>query len=98
MSVRKGLCDLCGQSFTKLTDHIRDLHGDSCSSCDLCSKVFKSVKLRSDHLRSVHGESVPCDICEKTFKSKTYLKCHQILFHGVSKDFICNNCENTFSN
>ena len=57
MSVRKGLCDLCGQSFTKLTDHIRDLHGDSCSSCDLCSKVFKSVKLRSDNLRSVFSRS-----------------------------------------
>ena len=97
MSVRKELCDLCGQSFSKLTDHVRDFHGDSCSSCDFCSKVFKSVKQRTDHVRNVHGETVPCDICEKTFKSKTYLKRHQILMHGVGKDLMCQYCENTFS-
>ena len=87
MSVRKELCDLCGQSFSKLTDHVRDFHGGSCSSCDFCSKVFKSVKQRTEHVRNFHGETVPCDICEKTLKSKTYLKRHQILMHGVSKDF-----------
>ena len=47
------------------------------STCNICSKSFKSNRNLSQHIQSVHkGLKYPCNLCEYKATKKGYLKTH----------------------
>ena len=91
-------CEICEDMiFVNLSDFTnhRKIHDESCI-CEVCGKVFESMRALSPHLHTAHSDiELSCEVCEKTFNSRTEFQRHK-KFHTSQASRKCNECGKIF--
>ena len=66
------VCHLCNNFSTRwkkcLKEHIKTMHGEDSTKCQICSKTFGNVTHLEKHMRTHNGYD--CSICGRNFKSR----------------------------
>ena len=92
------ICSHCGIEVRNLSQHIKNVHEENETPCEICNKMFKSVMLKVRHVNKTHGSSITCLICEITFPSNAYLQAHGKRVHSIDKtQYSCLYCDKQFS-
>ncbi|XP_068999192.1 zinc finger protein 668 [Embiotoca jacksoni] len=95
--LRCRICPLGFQSQEDLKDHLSRTHfEDEFYECDLCKRVFTSLKDCENHVQ-LHKctVNVACEVCGRNFSSEKSLRRHQR--RVCHRNFKCTDCPKTFS-
>lgn len=96
-------CSICNIDFT--SQHALDCHMSARHNiykstdkkiCDLCGKVYYTVKGFKSHFKthlSIETPKLKCLVCEEEFRSKSTLKAHIRRRHSQAEPEICNICQ-----
>ncbi|ALC42066.1 CG15073, partial [Drosophila busckii] len=91
-------CDLCNRRFatvSMLATHVRMLHGNYGTMCDICAKVVRGRAAFQRHQLEHAGVTEPkvqCDICGSWHKNKYSLKKHIKRHNNSSEKCTCSIC------
>ncbi|CAH1642042.1 unnamed protein product [Spodoptera littoralis] len=99
---RNYICDYCDAGFVNkniLTSHTEG-HKIGTFKCDLCSKIFDTLRKKKSHERSVHIHASllsKCGYCNQRFSSYKLRDIHLVKVHGVQLIALkCQACDKTF--
>ncbi|XP_059487940.1 zinc finger protein 224-like isoform X2 [Neocloeon triangulifer] len=84
----------CDEESNPEYDAELDAEGDF--QCELCNKLFNTMRLLKDHKKVHYGRHFACDICHKRFSSKMLLTEH-VISHDGQRPFECSTCAKTFA-
>ncbi|KAM8714186.1 hypothetical protein ACLKA7_014341 [Drosophila subpalustris] len=91
-------CDLCDRRFpnvSMLCSHVKMVHGNYGTMCDICAQVIRGRAAFQRHQLEHAGITEPkvqCDICGSWHKNKYSLKKHVSRHNGNSEESTCNIC------
>ena len=92
-------CDICGKEFSSelyLSKHKKShLQEGEQISCELCDKIFTSVRAFKNHLAFQHEPTLSkedCLECGKSFKSDIHLRQHLQRTHQNISKYECDVC------
>ncbi|KAH8260976.1 hypothetical protein KR044_001317 [Drosophila immigrans] len=91
-------CDLCDRrfpNFSMLCTHVKMVHGNYGTMCDICAQVIRGQAAFQRHQLEHAGITEPkvqCDICGSWHKNKYSLKKHVSRHNGSSVESTCNIC------
>ncbi|XP_034106037.1 transcription factor grauzone [Drosophila albomicans] len=91
-------CDLCDRrfpNFSMLCTHVKMVHGNYGTMCDICAQVIRGQAAFQRHQLEHAGITEPkvqCDICGSWHKNKYSLKKHVSRHNGNSVESTCNIC------
>ena len=66
-------CSICGKAYKMyqtplLKTHMLDHQNIRPYPCEICSKSFKSIAIKTEHIRAVHFKSkIKCELCGRSF-------------------------------
>ncbi|XP_030373782.1 transcription factor grauzone [Scaptodrosophila lebanonensis] len=91
-------CEICDRRFPNislLSTHIKIVHGNYGTMCDICAQVIRGRAAFKRHQLEHAGVTEPkvqCDICGSWHKNKYSLKKHIRRHNGSSEECTCNIC------
>lgn len=91
-------CDICDRRFpsvSMLCTHVKMVHGNYGTMCDICAQVIRGRAAFQRHQLEHAGITEPkvqCDICGSWHKNKYSLKKHVRRHNGSSEECTCNIC------
>ncbi|XP_075989289.1 uncharacterized protein LOC142985169 isoform X7 [Anticarsia gemmatalis] len=104
MHCRNFICDVCDAGFINrhiLSSHTEG-HKKGIFKCDICSKVFDTLRKKKSHEKSVHVHAnllSKCGYCHIKFTNYKKKDEHLAKMHGVVRKMIkCHACDKTFDN
>uniref|UniRef100_A0A182QG19 Transcription factor grauzone n=1 Tax=Anopheles farauti TaxID=69004 RepID=A0A182QG19_9DIPT len=87
-------CEVCGEVYQNMKEHMQNKHEERQFSCDLCGSRFPFKKRLVVHMKKMHAEkNVTCDQCQKSFTKYT-IEDHRRSVHMAR--FVCEHCPKTF--
>uniref|UniRef100_A0A182JQP8 C2H2-type domain-containing protein n=1 Tax=Anopheles christyi TaxID=43041 RepID=A0A182JQP8_9DIPT len=87
-------CEVCGEVFQNMKEHMQNKHEERQFSCDQCGSKFPFKKRLVVHMKKMHAEKdVTCDQCQKSFTKYT-IEDHRRSVH--MDRFVCEHCPKTF--
>uniref|UniRef100_A0A182UHT2 Transcription factor grauzone n=1 Tax=Anopheles melas TaxID=34690 RepID=A0A182UHT2_9DIPT len=87
-------CEVCGEVFQNMKEHMQNKHEERQFSCDQCGSKFPFKKRLVVHMKKMHGEKdVTCEQCGKSFTKYT-IEDHRRSVH--MDRFVCEHCPKTF--
>ncbi|KAI5631834.1 hypothetical protein NE865_15462 [Phthorimaea operculella] len=99
----RNICRFCNERFADHRNklkHMLDVHNVGVSSykCQLCERVFGSIRGVTDHTKNFHLNMRPhkCELCEMTFYKIYQLKNH-MLKHTQIKAHVCEICHKKYA-
>lgn len=90
-------CTECGQTFpesSRLTFHMKQVHGEANIPCEICGRLFNEIKLRA-HIK-IHDPQYECYFCQKKFIEKYMLRRHIQFHHLGITNYVCKKCGKAF--
>jgi len=97
-------CSICGAKYKKrnLRNHMNYYHNSKTYSCDICSRICKSLgnleKHSLIHMPASERPVLPCTICDKVFLDRRTLATHKKYIHfEKSKKPTCPFCNKKFN-
>ncbi|KAH8371987.1 hypothetical protein KR093_009585 [Drosophila rubida] len=91
-------CDLCDRrfpNFSMLCTHVKMVHGNYGTMCDICAQVIRGQAAFQRHQLEHAGITEPkvqCEICGSWHKNKYSLKKHVTRHNGNSEESTCSIC------
>lgn len=84
-------CELCEESVSNMTKHLKNHTKNEPWPCSKCPLIFsREIKLFS-HQHKTHGNSLQCKTCFKVFPTLTSFIRHVRLCH-IEKRYSCDSC------
>lgn len=91
----KATCDICLREYKTLRnmlDHKKKIHEGGGIPCEICGKIFRTMRAVALHAEIHAGIMYPCDKCGKDFSSKQALTSHTNNYHGKVQEYVCIYC------
>uniref|UniRef100_A0A182P531 Protein krueppel n=1 Tax=Anopheles epiroticus TaxID=199890 RepID=A0A182P531_9DIPT len=90
----KRMCEICGQSVTCLTRHLRSHAKEGKYGCPYCTVQMSDSSNLLRHIRSVHLKIVvkTCELCGKGFVQYNTFNDHMRSKHGIGEKYECKIC------
>ncbi|EDW02178.1 GH20040 [Drosophila grimshawi] len=91
-------CNICDRRFpnvSRLCTHVKMVHGNYGTMCDICAQVIRGPAAFERHQLTHAGITEPkvqCEICGSWHKNKTSLKKHVRRHNASSEECKCNIC------
>lgn len=93
--------DQCQRAFSSsavLYKHKASSHSKVQACCDICSKVYPSVKSMQNHKRLVHRDKIfvcEFDNCGMKFAARSLMRTHMANHSGIRR-YQCEMCDSTY--
>ncbi|CAK1554349.1 unnamed protein product [Leptosia nina] len=98
--IRNFVCEVCDAGFVnikQLRGHAES-HKTGTYKCEVCGKIFSTIRACSFHVNRVHRNSFvnKCGYCSQVFKECRQKQKHQLEVHGIGAVMNCEYCDRTF--